>query len=754
MLSNMERFCSLKSTFPNRRWRRIHGSFTINFVCVAIACAFALGIPVIAQNNAPIAPSSMPSLITVLGDSIVFVADDGIHGSELWVSDGEPGNAHLLKDIWPGSVGSNPSQLYVVGAHLYFAADTPADIAATNSKGAELWVTDGTSEGTRLVSDIRPGRLSSDIFWMADDGSIAYFEANDGTHGGELWRTDGTDEGTYLVKDIFQGQPDSKPAKSGAIVLPDGRLVSAAYVDGNFGLFVSDGTSEGTSQIAQVHDGASMQIVFEGLAYFSASDEAHGGELWCTDGTSEGTRLLLDIAPGPEGSGASRLCEFGGCVLFKASDGKHGAELWRSDGTKEGTVLVKDLNPGLHDSDPYSFTPAGRYVYFVAVAPQMGREIWRTDGTAEGTILLKDIYPGPVESVPYSLCPLGDTLIFTAMDPEFGEELWRSDGTPESTRLVKDIYPGAIGNVPVSGYPDKTIAFKGKVYFRATTETTGCELWRSDGTEAGTQIVDDVWDSIVSNPSSSPRFLTSMNDTLYFVATDFEHGNELFRVGPDAVGAELVKDIFPGVASSDPHDLTPVNGLLYFGADDGTNGDELWRSDGTTEGTAPVADYAQGRLSSHPNQIVTCAGTTYFVAWRPEDGTEVRGLVGGGIKRIRDIAPGAISSNPRELVAVGNLLFFRADDGSHGEELWVSEGDEVNTRMVYDLLPKAAFGAVPKWLTPVNSMLFFAANDGLRGDELWCIDASLRPQLVADVAVPRTLVRKVPSTVNTVELTK
>jgi ELWxxDGT repeat protein len=206
--------------------------------------------------------------------------------------------------------------------------------------------------------------------------------------------------------------------------------------------------------------------------------------------------------------------------------------------------------------------------------------------------------------------------------------------------------------------------------------------------------------------------------------------------------AGLVKDIFPGVASSDPHHLTVVNDVLYFGADDSVNGDELWRSNGTAEGTALIEDYALGAENSHPHGFTAFAGTVFFIAWRPEDGMELRALKGGKITCVRDIAPDTASSHPDELVVLGNHLYFLANDGIHGKELWVTEGDEKNTRMVYDLLQKAKAGAYPGGLTPAESALFFAANDGVYGTELWYMKPNEhKARLVRDVALPQTLMQ-------------
>ena len=110
--------------------------------------------------------------------------------------------------------------------------------------------------------------------------------------------------------------------------------------------------------------------------YFTANDGKHGLELWKSDGTEQGTRLVKDIKPGKIGSDADSLTAFRGVLLFAAADGKHGPELWGSDGTWAGTTLLRDVEPGAVGSEPGEFTTSGRFLYFAASNPSAGEELW------------------------------------------------------------------------------------------------------------------------------------------------------------------------------------------------------------------------------------------------------------------------------------------------------------------------------------------------------------------------------------------
>ena len=173
---------------------------------------------------------------------------------------------------------------------------------------------------------------------------------------------------------------------------------------------------------------------------------------------------------------------------------------------------------------------------------------------------------------------------------------------------------------PYPSYENNWATAMGKVlYFVDNDGFSGKELWRSDGTAAGTYMLKDI---NVGAQDSNPEELIAINGTLYFKATDgntaLDHGIELWRSDGTAAGTYMVKDINPGNQSSDPTELTNVNGTLYFKASDGVtasdHGVELWRSDGTDAGTHMVTDMSPGNLSSDPTELTNVNGILYFRA--------------------------------------------------------------------------------------------------------------------------------------------
>ncbi len=134
-------------------------------------------------------------------------------------------------------------------------------------------------------------------------------------------------------------------------------------------------------------------------------------------------------------------------VFFTVEDSR-GRELWKSDGTSAGTVLVRDIAPGAASSDPTQFAVAGGLLYFNANGPS-GKELWRSNGTAAGTIQVRDINPGSAGSNPFRLRAIGSTIYFVANDGTSGYELWRSNGSSAGTTRVKDFAPGSSGSINI-----------------------------------------------------------------------------------------------------------------------------------------------------------------------------------------------------------------------------------------------------------------------------------------------------------------
>jgi len=319
----------------------------------------------------------------------------------------------------------------------------------------------------------------------------------------------------------------------------------------------------------------------------------------------------------------------------------------------------------------------------------------------EPAALVKDINPNAgASSTPQGLVNVGGTVFFStdiydfATDTEF-QDLWKSDGTSAGTTMVKaDI-----------GYMGQAVNVNGTLFFGSN------QLWKSDGTDAGTVLLS----------SNSPSFLANVNGTLFFQANDGTHGAELWRSDGTAAGTVMVKDIWPGGLGSDSCRLTNVNGTSFFEADDGTNGYELWKSDGTAAGTVMVKDIYPGGNSSYPENFTNLNGTLFFKA---NDGTNGYRLWTSDGTSGGTVMVGGSPPNPSYLMPAGGTLFFTTGDGNSGMNLWA--GDGTSFTMLQDIYN----GANPDWGTDVSawssigSRLFVTFTDG-ESSQLWVSDGTV-----------------------------
>lgn len=305
-------------------------------------------------------------------------------------------------------------------------------------------------------------------------------------------------------------------------------------------------------------------------------------------------------------------------------------------------------------------------------------------------------------------------------------ELWKSDGTNAGTVMVKDINPGTSSSS--IGY---ITALEQQIYFVASNGSNGVELWKSDGTEAGTVMVKDIR---TGSASSFPSGLMGMNQVLYFSATDGINGAELWRSDGSSAGTTLLKNIHPS-GSSSPQYLVEINGIIYFSADDGTNGRELWRTDGTAEGTYLLKDIAPGSSSSSPGSLVKIGSTLFFSANDGINGVELWKSDGtaAGTVMVKDIWTGGSESYPYNLRNVGGTLFFSADNGANGMELWKSDGTSAGTVLVKDVWPGTPSGASGNFAGMVNQLVF-TGNDGVNGDKTWVSDGTSEGTRISSIS--------------------
>ncbi len=646
----------------------------------------------------PAASSNPYPLPVTVGNHLYQSLDDLVHGRELWTTDGTAAGSHRVSELAdpdPFGVDHGFPQPFVaeLGGRVLFATrqglfssnGTPASTTLLTAdpeevqwplvevgsrvlylgrgpNGSELWSTDGTAAGT--------ARLASNVDGPVGVGGAAYFLVFD-SQSQVLWKSDGTPAGTRRYSDPL-------PLRVGISHLEVlGRQVffvaTAAPLGGIFELWTSDGVPGGTHEVpGSTTAGAGsfpLDLVATGDRLLFAACDGSRRLAWRSDGTAAGTVPLATLPAGwadcskesvDSRPGVVGLTPVGGQVLFWTPDADPSLSLWhlfRTDGAGNAQELATARSP-------LPLAPLGGEVFFAdSVTPTStpaGSGLFRSDGTAAGTRLATEVPVGPQVLAVHPAAG----LLFLIVQNGAATEIWASDGTAAgSRRLLSGPYSLA------SGEPDLAAAFFPAgpwTYVFLSEPGVRSELWRTDGTAAGTTQV-----AAVALPAAAP---VAFSGALYFFA-DEDAGRGLYRV--DAATPASVTLVRRFAAESvRALDLRPsaavFAGRLFFAADDGVHGRALWATDGTPAGTVQVATVGAGPETSGISRLTAAGDRLFFTAWDLPHGIELWESDGtaAGTRLAADIAPEGNSSSPDQLTVSGGRLFFTADDGVTGRELW------------------------------------------------------------------------------------
>ena len=526
-------------------------------------------------------------------------------GTAMWTSTGEKWSLELIYD---------------------FKSYAPTEITPFNGQyllagPKSFWITDGTREGlTLLKSHADPGAVYEGWITLGDK-AIINFEH-------QLWATDGSPQNTTKIIDSHLPLPNFffSPYHYNIAALDN-----FAFFPGNpekgyafdTELWITDGTQTGTRRFKDLNDvplGANMYLEGsnEAQMFFRARNEL-GTELWRSDGTRKGTYMVKDICEGPNGSNPNFGIFLGKDWYFSAADcdtGRaHAQTLWKTDGTASGTVKVSEVIVGGTSSSFSNKAVANGRIFFsgsnTPTDEYTDPEPWVSDGTAFGTFRLKDIVPGIGRnqySHPGLFTTLGDKVVFMANERiKTGRELWISDGSSQGTQLVKDIYPGILSGL---NYGSRLTPFNDKLVFLARHPDSDQDLWITDGSSQGTHIIKDLEDQI---NNTQTLVLGKFGDKVAVMKKSFERFHIWQSNGTEA-GTTVIPDMdFRYTYAIAQNDL-PISDYLLFGAskyeDSGT---ELWRTDGTTEGTYALTDMSSGNNTTQITQLVYHQGIHYFI---------------------------------------------------------------------------------------------------------------------------------------------
>lgn len=648
--------------------------------------------------------------MVAVGASLV-VAVHGLDANStttLWGTRGTPSTTVKLKETAPWV-----RELVPVGDRAFFTVDDES------GEESGLWLTDATELGTRQVShftfDYGDG---SGVFNLTSSGDLLYFGANY-----RVWVSDGTLEGTSLLSGL---NPEAMVA-AGARLYVVGRFAAG---DSGCDLHALDATGERSTALdacpwAEAAIGDQLVVVL-------TRPDAY--EVLRSDATPEGTVLLRSF-PRFDRAGAEL---YGPQVIGRGNDGRlflraftheSGWELWQTDGTEAGTLQVSDLDPVTvrASSNPSirGFASGGRR-YFVADDGVRGSGLYVTDAAGTRRLdltthpegmrqaLVRESKAGVfvfgyagTEAMVHRLDADVPQLLWQTTTPgvgcscvtdryayiEDGQTVWRIDATGAVAVGQFDLYsPGcmAVGSTAVyittadgGSYTLSSVAEEAAElvpFAQHTAETVypltviGDRFFYQVRVPSGAGSTLEVyeWQAGAAAATRRPELDAPSRVHLMPVGDRIAVVQDGVSGSTCTVWDEAFREGTPILTSTVALSGFPMDGKVYFlegalGEPTPTSRYALWRSDGTAEGTHRIAEGLKGvySLTALPNGggVIFSDGAEMWTCELDEDAaTPFRP---DGLRTAFD--------NPSDFIRTGNRVLFAADDPEHGRELWVLE---------------------------------------------------------------------------------
>jgi len=636
-------------------------------------------------------------------NKLILGADDGVHGKEIWKSDGTLAGTVILKDIIPNTAGSisGDFNILMLNNKFYFIANLGTGYALYESDGTdagtvlvkplraptlngvsadnyfvfegfdpdaggmEPWISDGTAAGTKMLKNIRPGNTSS----MANSKFIRlnnkiYFDNNSNgvssTYGDYVWETDGTEAGTVLFNTPPETELYGKSSDSQHLIL----------TKPNYGnrYWITNGNSSQTFEVTDIGMPYNNSFIdLNSKIYLTGSVPKNGMELFSIDPVSHTTSLASDISRF-ESSTPHSFHVLNNELIFVAGDRQYNNQLYKRN---KNTLQLERLSSfesnsfiGMFSNPQDTFFKVGNYLYTKNGSPNPMSGMYRTDGTAANSGVLSTS-PGTVTYDNSFYVNLNDNiLLFSGYNNVLGTELWKIDNTSDTAVLVKDISTDNMGSM--YNTDSQTAVLNGFAYFVAK-ENGKLGIWKSDGTSVGTSKA--IQFSYQDGTDGDIKVLKSFNNKLFFTKRQENNSsnsqNELWTSDGDQASATLLKVYtIPYGGGNISRETEVLNGKLFYITTGYPSG--LHSTDGTVTGTTDILNsnfFGEPKFKKCGNQLFFTNNNSSQL-WRTD------GTASGTYSLASNF------SSLKDIICTNDYLYF-LNGGS--QKVWKTDGTVSNT---------------------------------------------------------------------------
>jgi len=375
---------------------------------------------------------------------------------------------------------------------------------------------------------------------------------------------------------------------------------------------------------------------------FMGNSPNFGKELWVSDGTAAGTNILRDINVGSGDSTPHLLTLLDDVVYFRANS----HDIWRTDGTSGGTYYMTNNNLII---SPTNFVKTQNFIFFIS-----NSRLWRMN-TNPNSENLVTISSNLVDVKGLIVLDYNSDVIMFNAKTNIGWAIWRSNGGV--SLMVKDLYTLNLDVLQMNA----ARKIGSEIYFSGFSTDFGGEPWKTDGTLTNTVMIKDIMvDANYFNSPGASQF-TKVGSKVFFVARDNFHGYELWVTDGTASGTNMVKEIYPGNNNGfSPGFLLERDGLLYFTAFDVSGVVNIWKSDGTSSGTIKVTTNPDNNVLGPLTKI---NNIIYFSMHSPTHGNEPCKMdLNNVITMIQDLIPGTQGSDSNFFYELNNETYFIANN--------------------------------------------------------------------------------------------